>query len=1085
MLAGIIIQIRGFINFLHFGAVIFFIFLSTPFTTAQNYYCQEILSSSDGLSQSTVNCMLQDRDGFIWIGTQDGLNVYDGYHFTYYQNIPSDSTSISNNYVLSLCEDKTGNIWVGTMSGGLCCLDKKTGRFKNYIHHPEDSLGISDNSIWCLAVDQKGNILSGTNTGINEFNIETNSFNHYTVEEKDSTGLPSNMILSMLSDQPNRVWIGTNNGLALLDINTKQITGFSNEQSGNDYIIWSIAHKSDDILLLGLKDGVCEFDKNKHQFRRVWKENLNVPSTVWFIMPDNDRYWVGTRRGIRILDQTLSTCSTFNYGHINSRNSEKENIWCFLKDQSGTIWAGADRGLVKILQKPDAFQLLDNTTKDLFVSGMSVNSVLLDSENNLWVGTDGQGLNRLTPGDSRFKVYTSEKSKTGTISGNRIWALIEDQDGIIWVGTYGRGLNSFDKKTETFTSYLQNRQKENWISNDRILALLEGQNGEIWIGTRGGGLNRYDKKKGIFEIFKNDPNDPGSLAANTVISLCEDPNGNLWAGTYEGGLCLFDSDKKSFTTYKNIPSNSNSISNNNVWSIVFDEENRMWLGTEGGLNFSNNPGKNATFNHFTSSQGLSSNGVFGLAVDDQGNIWMSSFKGICKLQKSVFDNLLVQEIDFSDFENDPFNPLFKSYDKSFGLQGDEFNQGAYFKANNGMIYFGGLEGLTFFNPEDVIESNFAAHLALTNFKIFNHEVPVSQSKNTQKYNDQEIIKYNETYYLPAKITWLNKLVLSYHESVFSFDFASLDYTNPSKNQYAYLMEGFDKDWNFVANQSSATYTNLDEGEYEFRVRGTNAEGIWSPNEAQIKLIITPPFWKTNWFIFLMTVIIATSLIYTIKRILTYQKRKAIAEKEKIELQLKTIKNQIDPHFAFNAMNMVGSLVYKGDPDTVYDYFTRFARLIRSTLQDSEKIARSLDEELEFVRNYIEIQKTRFKGKFDFKLTVEENTDLKIEVPKMIIQTHAENAIKHGLMHKKKGGLLSINIHQRKQRLNIEIEDNGIGREKAKEVSKGSTGKGMQIIQQIFTLYNKLFGYTIKQEITDLTDDQGNAEGTKVVLTVDL
>lgn len=1086
MLAGITVQIKGYISFLLKGVIVLIVLFIVSPCNSQNYTCQEILSSSEGLSQSTINCLLQDKDGFLWIGTQDGLNVYDGYHFTYYQNIPSDSTSLLNNYVLSLCEDRDGQIWVGTMSAGLGCLNKKTGRFQNYIHHPDDSLGISDNSIWCLTVDQKGNILAGTNAGINEFNKDTQCFNHYMIHKDDTTGLPSNMILSLLTDKTNLIWVGTNNGLAFLDIDTKTITAIPSGQPDNEYIIWSMANKSKDLLLLGTKDGVCEFNKDKHQYKRLWTENTNIPSTVWFILPDNGRYWIGTRRGIRMMNPEFSICSEFDYGQVNSLNSDNENIWCFHKDQSGTVWAGSDRGIVKIVQSPNTFKLLDNNPeKDQHISGLSVNSILVDSDKTLWIGTDGQGLNKLANGEKEFKVYTSNKSNQESLSGNRVWALIEDRDGIIWVGTYGRGLCSFDKNTEIFTSYLQNRQKENWISNNRILALLEGHNGDIWIGTRGGGLNRYDKKKGTFEVFKNDPNDPNSLSSNTIISICEDLEGNLWIGTYEGGLCLFDSEKNAFTTFKNDLLNSNSISNNNVWSILFDEENRMWLGTEGGLNVSENPGISATFKHFTTSQGLASNGVFGLEIDDQSNIWMSSFKGISKLQNSVLNNILHQDKDLSEITFDPFNPLFKNYDKSFGLQGNEFNQGAYFKADNGMIYFGGLEGLTYFNPNDVKESDFVPQIVLTNFKIFNKEVSVFPSSNYHETKDKEIIKVNETYFIPSKITWLNELVLSYRESVFSFDFASLDYTNPNKNQYAYLMEGFDKDWNFVANQTSATYTNLDPGEYIFRVKGTNAEGIWSPNEAQIKLLITPPFWETKWFIFLIILISVIILVYTIRRILQHQKRKAIAEREKIELQLKTIKNQIDPHFAFNAMNMVGSLVYKGDPDTVYDYFTRFARLIRSTLQDSEKIARPLEDELEFVKNYIEIQKTRFKDKFNFDLTVDDNTDLTIEVPKMIIQTHAENALKHGLMHRKENGLLTIAIHQQNKRLSIEIKDNGIGRKKAAEVSKGSTGKGMQIIQQIFTLYNKLFGYKIEQEVIDLTDDNGEAAGTKVVMTIDL
>jgi len=424
--------------------------------------------------------------------------------------------------------------------------------------------------------------------------------------------------------------------------------------------------------------------------------------------------------------------------------------------------------------------------------------------------------------------------------------------------------------------------------------------------------------------------------------------------------------------------------------------------------------------------------------------------------------------------------LIISYTEHDGLLGNEFNQGASFADANGNIYFGSLKGLTIFNPDSLQFSKFDPGIILTGFKIFNKEVEISKRGGN---NSNKISRSGNAWFLPKKITYLKNIELSYKESVFSFQFSSLDLTSPAQNNYAYIMDGFEQDWNYVGNKNSATYTNLDAGEYTFRVKGTNADGIWSSEEVGLKITILPPFWKTRWFIALMALLFLLALTFTIRRIIIVQKRNANAEREKIELQLKTIKNQIDPHFAFNALNMIGSLVYKGDPDAVYDYFTRFAKLMRSTLQDSEKISRPLGEELEFVKNYIEIQKTRFKGKFDFTLKVDEGTDLKIEVPKMIIQTHAENAIKHGLMHKKEGGQLLIDIEQKKNQLVISIDDNGIGRKKAAQISKGNTGKGMQIIDQIFTLYNKLSNHKIDQQIFDLKDKNGTANGTKVIISL--
>ena len=297
------------------------------------------------------------------------------------------------------------------------------------------------------------------------------------------------------------------------------------------------------------------------------------------------------------------------------------------------------------------------------------------------------------------------------------------------------------------------------------------------------------------------------------------------------------------------------------------------------------------------------------------------------------------------------------------------------------------------------------------------------------------------------------------------------------------MEGFDSHWNFIGRNNSASFTNLNPGEYIFRVNGTNADGKWSSHEAVLKIIISPPFYMTLWFLLLLTLSLLIILLLIIRQIIRNQKKKAEIEKERIELQLKTIKNQMDPHFAFNALNMIGSMVYKDEPDVVYDYFSRFAGLIRTTLQDSEKISRSLEKEIEFVKNYIQIQQARFNNNFDYKIDIDKRIDLKTEIPKMILQVHIENAIKHGLMHKKEKGELSISINLDESKMVISIADNGIGRKKAQEISTGGTQKGMEIIHQIFELYNKLFKYKIQQQIIDLVDQEGNALGTKVIIII--
>ncbi|MBN2174367.1 MAG: histidine kinase [Bacteroidales bacterium] len=1050
----------------------------------QHFTCYDKLDAADGLSQSTVNCILQDRDGLIWFGTQDGLNVYDGIQFYQYQNIPSDPNSLSNNYILSLCEDSLGNIWAGTMSGGLNCLDKKTGQFQVFLHDPEDNTGISNNNIWALAVDNCNNIFAGTSKGLNIYSIDAKKFIVLNHQKDNPFSIPSDFVVSVHIDAIGEIWVGTSNGLAQYINNNKTFKRISgSDETGKGIIVWSIRESYKGVILMATNNGLFTYDDETGIITQLPNNYSIGQYTFWSAMPLNDGLILsGTREGIRFYNVESGKFEKSCMGFDQDRFEVNSNVWCFLPDRSGFIWAGTDEGLLKISTEEKPFQTInaeENSHPKL--SEKSVNSILEDQEGNLWVGTEGGGLNLLKRGDAYFTVYKSGDGTKNKIAGDYIWSLLEDSDNNIWIGTYGEGISVLNKETGIIKHFQHETLANDWLSNSRILAMLEDKNGDIWIGTRGGGLNRYLKDTGKFEVYMNNPEDSESIASNTVLSLAEDADGFIWVGTFEGGLCKMDLTKKTFQTWANLPNDPASLSNNNVWVIWFDSRNRMWLGTQGGLNLVENTHNRMMFSHINKNHGLPSNVIFGLAEDSRGNIWMSTFNGIAMLN----DSILKQIDDLSGYSHDPFIPLFTNFDESFGLQGKEFNQGAHFQSANGTIYFGGAGGYNKFHPDSIRLQDFDPPVIISEFKIFNREVEVFIDRNSNEPSEEQIIKRNDRYYLPKKISYINKLTLTYRERVFSFSFASLDYTQPKKNNFAYIMQGFEDQWNHVGNRNMATYTNLSPGKYMFRVRGTNSSGIWSKNEASLEITILPPFWKTIWFIVAVVIFIILTTILVVRRIIINQKKKAVEEMDKMELQLKTIKNQIDPHFAFNAMNMIGSLVYKGDPDIVYDYFTRFAQLMRSTLKDSEKISRSIREELEFVENYLAIQKTRFKEKFEYSIKVSPEVDQEIQIPKMIVQTHVENAIKHGLMNKKTKGHLEISIEQSIDKLYFNIVDDGIGREEAAKQNTPGTKKGLSITDKIFSLYKKLFDYDISQEIVDLKDIDGKALGTKILITIDL
>jgi len=1052
------------------------------FAKAQQSLKFDHLVRSDGLSQSSVNCMLRDREGFMWFGTQDGLNMYDGIKFRVFQNQPGDTASLSNNYILSLCEDEEGYLWVGTMTGGLNRYDKHTETFINFRHSGTKN-SISENTVWTVLADGQGNIWSGTSKGLNQYKKLSGKFSCYQHDKTDPGSISTDMTVSLYKDQQGRIWVGTVDGLCRLENATGKFIRYQNPEENlmpGANLIWSISETTKGDIITGTNNGVYSLNPVTGGYKMILGKPGTPKVVAWSVSArQGGTIWVGSDRGLYRINTSGYQSQHCLHDPTDPQSIVDNNIWCLLPDPSGSLWTGTNNGISKAKTSPALFHLINSDPKNsLSLSSPKVTSVLEDKLGFLWVGTDGGGLNCFSPDRRKNTIY---KDSNSGLQNNNVWALAEDREGNIWIGNYQGGLHVFKRKSGSIQAFPSMSGDQFALSNNRVLALLAATNGKIWIGTRGGGLIRFDPATGKFENFQHSSTDSSSISSNTILSLAIDQMGRLWIGTFEGGLNLYLPESNKFRTFKNKTGDGTSLSDNNIWAILFDKKGRIWLGTQGGLNFSTTPGKSMHFRYFSTRDGLKSNIIFGLEEDNEGNIWMSNFSGLTKLDMRTFESSGKVEEKTNGFF--PFHPLFRSFDSDHGLQGLEFSQGASHKGHSGILYFGGTNGLNFFSTEEVKESIFMPPVVITGLKIFNKDVSILPDKITNRQVNSKIIRQEDLYSLQESITHLSELTLSYRESVISFEFASLDYTNPLKNQYAYKMVNFDEDWNYVGTQNSATYTNLDAGEYTLLIRGSNADGIWNPTETALKITIVPPFWRTTWFLTLAVILFILIVFLSIRRMFLNQRRKAHKEKEFIELQLKTIKSQIDPHFAFNAINTIASFIYSEKPDVTYDYFTRFAKMIRNILEDNDKISRLLSEEIEFVKNYLELQKMRFKDKFEYVIEIDDNVPPGTTVPKMIIQTYAENAIKHGLMHRKTGGLLTIHIRQTNSQLIVTIEDNGVGREKASQLNPDSTHRGLRIMEQIIELYGKLFHTSIIQKIEDLADEEGNPSGTRVILTI--
>ena len=785
----------------------------------------EQITVDDGLSQSAVLAILQDSKGLIWFGTQDGLNKYDGYNLSVYKYNELDPNSLSDNFIESIYEDKLGAIWVGTESGGLNKFDRKTEQFTHYIHDPENPNSLGNNTVLSIYEDKFGTLWFGTaGGGLNKFNRETEQFTRYTDNPDDSNSLGNNTVLSIYEDQSGRLWVGTDGGgLNKFNRETEQFTHYTHNpddpKSLSHDTVLSIYEDQSSRLWIGTNGGgLNKFERETGKFTHYIHEPDNPNSlsdnTVSSIVEDRfgnlwlaTSSWYGNSYGTA-LDKFSPKTGQFNhYTHDPANpNSLSDNIiGPILRDNSEILWIGTGfGGINKLDTKKRKFTYYKHNRADIYsLIDNHISSIYEDRKGNLWIGTLTGGLDKFDRKTGQFTHYKYEPDNSNSLSSDNIWSVYEDKHSLLWIGTFGSGLNKFDHKIGKFTHYKHDPDNPNSLSDNTICSIYEDQEGMLWIGTFNGGLNKFDRESGQFTYYKHAPNNPKSLSDNNVFSIYEAHSGTLWIGTVNGGLNKFDRETKEFTQYKHDPNNPNSLSYDRVLSMYECPAGTFWIGTYGG-GLDKFDIATETFTHYTQKDGLPNNSVVGILGDDEGNLWLSTGKGLSKFN--------------------PQTETFRNYDVSDGLQGNEFDGvKAYFKSKTGEMFFGGLNGFNAFYPDQVKDNPHIPPIVITDFKKFNQSVK-----------------------LDTAISATKQIKLSYKDRFFGFEFAALDYTNPQKNQYAYKLEGFDKDWIYSGTRRYASYTNLDGGTYIFRVKGSNNDGVWNEEGTSLKIIITPPPWKTWW-----------------------------------------------------------------------------------------------------------------------------------------------------------------------------------------------------------------------------------------------
>lgn len=784
----------SFICFLTYAGAVSFLF-SSPAAEPVRF---ERMPLREGVSQSIITAIIQDNRGFMWFGTEDGLNKYDGYKYTVYRYNPSrynDPHTLTGITVETLYEDSAGFIWVGTRSG-LDKYDPSSGTFVHFRAEPGVNGKLGHNVIKTVCEGPGGNIWIGTEGGgVDKLDPETGVFTH--VE-----GLGSEFVNSICTDNNGMLWIGTHDGLDKLDPVTGKVDHFY------DGLVKTIYRGPAGKIWLGVSTGVDWFDPDDETTLKFAESpRIEVGQIVNTFCRENEDYlWFGTEGGgLCRMNPGGTTFRRFQYDPADPLSISESRIRALCLDRSGILWIGTYSGGIDKMnpRKNEILHLRHEPENPYSLSHNIVFSICEFPEGIFWIGTDGGGLNRWDREAGRFTAYRHDPRDRSSLSNDYVVALAVDADGLLWVGTHA-GVDRFDPRTGKFRHYILHQPVPGILSGSEMVFLLEDREKDIWACSYGGGLYRLARETGEITRYRHKPGDPDSLSTDILRTIYEDRDGTLWVGTLGGGLNRFNRETGTFTAYRFSPSDPSSISSDIVIAIHQDVGGALWVVTYGGGLNKLDP-ISGQFTRYTSDNGFPTNSLYGILEDYQGNLWISSNYGI-----SCFD---------------PISKKIKNYNRGDGLQGNEFNGGSYFESSTGEFFFGGINGFNVFHPEKLTINPHVPPVVITSFKILNRDVEFPGNKGS-----------------------MNELTLSHRDYEFSFEFAALDYSVPEKNGYAYKMVGLNPKWVEVsASRRFVSFTTLPPGDYVFRVIGSNSDGVWNREGVSINITVRPPYWQSWWF----------------------------------------------------------------------------------------------------------------------------------------------------------------------------------------------------------------------------------------------
>ena len=1012
------------------NAVLGFLLLCSTFLWAQDDIIHfDNIGREDGLSQSTVSGIVQGDDGFMWFATAEGLHRYDGYKLKVYKHDIRDSNSLSDNHLTALFEDSKGYLWVGTYSGNIDRFNKKTKTFE-HLRFKDTEGNPNRYQINCIQQDKSGRILVGTDGGgLAVLDVDQESWLIYN----DTNSLIPNNYIKCINKEANGLglWVGSLEGIVLY--NNGVFKTFSSLQPFSNQAVNDILHFGTKLYVATDGQGLQIWDIKRDEVVAIPSPRIRYANFTTFVnMDSSGSLWIGTR-GAGLMKFTGDEFVTYRHNPFNYRSLIGDKVNVSYTSAQGILWFGCQVGISKY----DPNQRLFHLFRDFVHEGKPVNnnmySMYETKDGMIWSGTLGGGLSRFNPKTEEIIIYPVIQD--GDVESRAVRAIYEDKEGVLWVGTRDEGLFSFDRSTEKFTHYPPQRKE---IKTQTVMHIMEDSDGMLWIATRWG-IARFDRETKRYTMYQT-----GYLNNNPIYQIYEDTARNEFLlVTFRTGLHIFNRDNlNAELVLQHDPEDSTSPSTNSMMCIEPIGNDSFIVGTYGGgLNIFDR--KAGIFTSITSQNGLPNDVVYGILRGENNDFWLSTNDGIIKW--------------------DMGSNSFTTFNLSHYLQSLEYNEGAYCKSRDNTLYFGGQKGFNYFKPDVILNKIATPQIAFTDFK-----------------------KANKSVGFKRDINYLKEILVSHNENLISIEFAALNFVSHDDNLYAYQLEGFDDEWIDAENRQEAFYTNLSPGTYTFKVRASSKLGNWEETQRSIVIRVLPPYWSTWWFRSLVVLGILGIILLIFR-----QRTKSIAlsyQHKMVDLELKALRSQMNPHFIFNSLNSIQYFVLKNEPKEAYTYLTKFSSLMRMILQNARVKYISLHEEYEWLSTYLELEKLRMEQQLDFSITIDESLDPKRTfVPSMLVQPYVENAIVHGLLPKQNNRVLTIRFTRKNKNLQCVIEDNGIGRDKSAELNAQRTKKhksqGIRVTSERLKVLTQDRDESPEFFIKDLFDEKGEASGTRVTLTL--